>query len=287
LIAFSPVPMTVPQFEPTATDVASLRQFVAEVKHLPLFSTTAAQLISSIDREETTSAELSRIVATDAGLVTQMLKMVNSPFYGLSRRVGSVSDAFAVLGLDLVRRTVTSAVLQRPLFSYIHDTEIARAFWRHELLCASLARHIARRNGGDGELAFVAGLLHDVGRLTMLIHYPEHTHVLLDQRSGDVDLGIDRERVLFGFTHAEVGGALLELWGLPEELVLSTHQHIDETEPDGILSAAVWRANLLTHEMEDDEDVDEVQPWMESIGLTVAARHKMLDEVEALEGTPA
>src|ERR1700760_4331600 len=143
-----------------SADVSALRTFVAQIQHLPLFSTTAAQLIDSINREDTTASELSRIVSTDAALVTQLLKMVNSPFYGLSRRVGSVGDAFAVLGRDMVRRTVTSAVLQRPLFASLHDTAIARAFWRHELLCATLARHVAKRNGADGELAFVAGLLH-------------------------------------------------------------------------------------------------------------------------------
>jgi putative nucleotidyltransferase with HDIG domain len=268
-------------------DVSALRTFVAQVQHLPLFSATAAQLIDSMNREDTTTGELSRIVSSDAALVTQLLRMVNSPFYGLARRIGSVSEAFAVLGLDLVRRTVTAAVLQRPLFAYLHDTSIARAFWRHELLCGALARHIARRAGAEGELAFVAGLLHDVGRLAMLIHFPEHTEILLGRRSGDVEHGIDLETELFGFTHAEVGAALLELWGLPDTLVLSAHQHIDQVEPDDVLSAAVWRANLLTHEMEDEDDADEVQPWMEAIGLTVAARHRMMDEIEALEGEPA
>src|ERR1700733_7777170 len=119
--------------QPASSDVSALRTFVGQIQHLPLFSTTAAQLIDSMNREDTSASELSSIVSTDVALVTQLLRMVNSPFYGLSRRIGSVSEAFAVLGLDFVRRTVTSAVLQRPLLAYLHDTSIVRAFWRHEL----------------------------------------------------------------------------------------------------------------------------------------------------------
>ena len=267
---------------------AALEEFVASVQHLPLFSGTAVQLIRSVDQEQITAGELSRLISTDAALSAHLLRIVNSPYYGLARRVGTVSDALTVLGLNLVRRTVTAAVLQRPLFAYLHDTEIARAFWRHELLCAALARHLALRRGFDGEFAYMAGLLHDVGRLVMLVQFSDQSDILLTRRSDD-DSGIDRERRLFGFDHAQVGGALLELWGLPGGLVQAAHQHADETEPAEPSAAGIWRANLISHVMAADAepasgvDENEVSPWMDAIDLSVKVRKQILDEIAALE----
>ena len=266
---------------------AALEAFVASVQHLPLFSGTAVQLIRSVDQEQITAGELSRLISTDAALSAHLLRIVNSPYYGLARRIGTVSDALTVLGFNLVRRTVTAAVLQRPLFAYLHDTDIARAFWRHELLCAALARHLALRKGFDGEFAYMAGLLHDVGRLVMLMRFPDQTDMLL-QRCSD-DAGIARERERFGFDHAQVGGALLELWGLPGGMVQAAHQHADPTEPEEPRAADIWRANLISHEMAQDAeptsgvDPNQISPWMDAIDLSVKARKQILDEIAALE----
>ena len=278
-----------------ADTVATLQTFVASVQQLPLFTGIAAQLVRSVDREDVTMTELGRLISTDAALVAQLLRLVNSSFYGLPRKIGTVTDAMAVLGLDFVRRMVMVAVLQRPLFAYLHDTAAARAFWRHELLCAALARHLARRDGVDGELAYMAGLLHDVGRLVMLIEYPERHDVLL-RHAGDGDpvesaddgaANALQELSLFGFTHAQVGAALLEIWGLPDGIVRAAHQHGDASQPDDVLAAAVWRANTLSHRIDDVADDDEEEAWMQAIDLSVSERHKMLEEIEAIEAESA
>ena len=264
--------------------VDALESFVASVQHLPLFTGTAMQLIRSVDQEDVTVGELSRLISTDAALVAHLLRIVNSSYYGVSRRIGTVSDALSVLGVNLIRRTVTAAVLQRPLFAYLHETSVARAFWRHGLLCAALARHLAMQKGVDGELAYMAGLMHDVGRLAMLMQFPQQSDVLLRVRSDDDNFGIDREFSRFGFDHAQVGGALLELWGLPEQIVQAAHQHADETEPEDPMSASVWRGNLLSHEMIDEpDDQDVLMPWMVEAGLSVKARRQIVDEIRALE----
>ena len=261
----------------------ALHAFVASVEHLPLFTGTAMQLIRSVDREDVTTAELARLISTDAALVAHLLRIVNSTFYGLSRRIGTVSEALAVLGIDLVRRTVIASVLQRPLFAYLHDTTVVRTFWRHGLLCAALARHLALQNDLNGEVAYLAGLMHDVGRLTMLIEYPQEADVLL-RVSSDDDVATAREIERFGFDHAQVGAALLEVWDLPPPIVGAALRHADDTEPAEPLAASVWRANLVSHAMIDDgEDPEAPLPWMAQIGLSVKARRQILDEIAALE----
>ena len=269
---------------PRRGSTAALQAFVAAVEHLPLFTGTALQLIRSVDDEAITAGELSRLISTDPALAAHLLRIVNSPYYGLSRRIGTVSDALVVLGLNLVRRTVTAAVLERPLFAYFTDTEAARAFWRHELLCAALARHLAIRQGFGGEFAYMAGLLHDVGRLVMIVRHPDASESLLRQHGGD-DETLREERARFGFDHAELGAALLELWGLPGGMIQAAHQHVDAVEPDDPTAAGVWRANRLAHEwIASGADPGDGEPaWMDAIDLSKAGRQQILDEIAALE----
>lgn len=263
----------------------ALEAFVTSVQHLPLFTGMAAQLIRSVDDDDVGAPELAKMISADAALVAHLLRIVNSSYYGLNRRIGTVTEACAVLGLDLIRRTVTVAVLQRPLFAYLHDTVVARDFWRHELLCAALSRHLAQRRGLNGEQAYLAGVLHDVGRLVMLMSFPDQIDLLLRRSSDDDDGGLQRELDQFGFTHAQVGGALLELWGLPEGIVQAAHQHTDETEPEDGLAAVVWRANLISHDFGNDADDGVERPWLEPIGLDEDGRRRILDEIDSLGST--
>lgn len=269
----------------TERSADAIEVFVASVRHLPLFSGTATQLIRSAGQENISARELVRLISTDAGLVAHLLRIVNSPFFGFARRLATVGDALAVLGIDHVRRTVTAAVLQRPLMSYLHDSEVVRTFWRHELLCAALARHIATRRGAHSEIAYMAGLMHDVGRLAMLMQHPAQADVLLHVQGDDDHGALDREYHEFGFDHAQAGGALLEQWGLPRQIVLAANEHADEVEPDDAISACVWQANLLTHEMfAVGEEAEEIQlPWMIGIGLSVNERRQILGEIQAFE----
>ncbi len=258
--------------------------FVETVRQLPLFSGTAMQLMQSVGNDDVSTDELARTIATDVGLTAGLLRIVNSPYYGLAARISTVGEAIRVLGMNQVRRTVLAAVSQRPLATYLKDSGVVRAFWRHQLVAAGLARHIAMTQGLDGELAYMGGLMHEVGRLALLIRHPHLTNVLLAVEGEDDGLGIDRERAHFGFDHAEVGGALLERWGLPAPIVQATRDHEDADKPADPLSAAVWRGNLLAHALIDEPaEIDVPTPWMFSIHLGMADRTRLLDEVAALE----
>ena len=274
-----------------ATPAPALRQhsealdkFVASVHSLPLFSGTAMLLMQSVGREDVSNAELARLISTEAGITAGLLRIVNSSFYGLSTKISTVHDAIAVMGMNQVRRTVLAAVSQRPVAQYLKDSKVVRAFWRHLLLTAAMSRHLARQNGLDGEVAYTAGLMHEMGRLAMLIQHPHLDNLLLHVEGDHDGLGIDRERAHFGFDHAQVGGALLEHWGLPSPIAQAAWDHGGNERPEDPMSAAVWRANLLAHDMIDKaEDLAVETPWMQAVGLSIDDRRKMLGEIEALE----
>ena len=259
-----------------------LEEFVASVQHLPLYTPMAARLVRSVEREDVSGTELSQQIGSDAVVASHLLRLANSSFYGMSGRIGTVADALAVLGLNMVRRIVTSAVLQRPLMAYLHDTPGVREFWRHQLLCAALARQLqARRREGGEEIAYMAGLLHDVGRLVMLVRLRLEYEELLQRPAAEDEPITALERERFGFDHAQVGAALLQRWSVPGRIVRAVQQHVDPAAPDDSVSASVWHANRLAHRLAVEPVDGPDQPWMLEAGLTAAVRQRMIEEVGA------
>lgn len=259
--------------------------FVADVETLPLFSGTAMQLMRSVGDESISSTEVARLIGSDAGLTAQLLRIVNSAHYALPRPCATVADAITVLGFARVRRTVAAAVTQGPLTTYLRDSRVVQAFFRHQLLCAAMARHLAIQRGLDGEVAYMGGLMHEIGRLAILIRHPHLTDVLLNVEGKDDHLGKQHERRHFGFDHAQVGGALLGKWGLPDAILEAVYDHESDTQPADPVSAAVWRANLLAHDLiESPDELEQPLPWMAAVGLSLEGRTAMLEEIKALEG---
>jgi HD-like signal output (HDOD) protein len=274
---------TVPaRLDPATPTAPAVAEFVASIRHLPLYPGMAAQLVRSVEQENITGPELARQITGDAALSSHLLRLVNSSFHGLSRRIGTVADALAVLGFNMVRRIVTSMVMQRPVLAFLPETETTRAFWRHQLLCAALARFVHRRSATDGEeLAYMAGLLHDVGRLAMLVRWPQAYGVLLQAPTTDDAGSMAQEHQHFGFDHAVAGGALLRLWKVPEPIALAAFTHADAAAPEDPVAASVWHANRLA----DEVDNGRTPHWMKEAGLSAAMRRQIVDEVDAFAGS--
>jgi len=171
--------------------------------------------------------EMARVIAEDQALTTRILRIANSAFYGLSGRVRTVSHAIVVLGFREIRNlalgvTVFALRYGRDRSSPLDHTD----FWRHALAVASAARMIATHVGlADPEEAYVAGLIHDVGKLVLVEHFPdEYTEALWQANSDGCPLN-EAERAILGTDHAEVGRKLCEQWKLPGALVHGVALH--------------------------------------------------------------
>ncbi|MCY7305652.1 MAG: HDOD domain-containing protein [Rhodoferax sp.] len=265
-----------------------LTEFVAATGHLPLLAGMAAQLVRSVEREDISAAELGRQIAADAVLASHLLRLVNAPYYSRSRRIGSVTDALAVLGFNMVRRISTSVLMLRPLLVHLPDTLATRAFWRHQLLCAGFARLVHQLRQADGEeVAYMAGLLHDVGRLALFVRWPETYAEFLQPPFGDEHTLIAAERLRFGFDHAQAGSAVLHHWNVPEAITTAAGRHADQAAPPEPVADSVWRANRLAHRMAAEVWESAAPAWMVEAGLDRAACRRIVDEVDALASARA
>ncbi len=197
-----------------------------------------------------------RVMETDAGLTARTLRLANSAYYGLSREISTVSESILRIGaFDLWWILFTTEV--KDLFFGIDKQLIdMNGFWRHSLYVACASRKLSELHRvGRPEELFVAGLLHDVGKLLLLQRMPvEYREVLLQVEAGGGPL-IKVERELLGFSHTNAGAALLDRWQLPALFGRCAEEHHDGFSrlSEGGL---VWIADRLAHQELGGEDVD-------------------------------
>lgn len=159
---------------------------------------------------------VARIIEADPALTVRVLRVANSALYGLPARVDSVLRALTVIGTAETR----NLILATSIISVFQDLPLGavsmRSFWEHSIACGIAARAIARRTGlQEAEHYYLAGLLHDIGRLPLFILEPHAmSAILLAHRDRKGHLW-ELEQPLFGTTHALIGAALLERWDIP------------------------------------------------------------------------
>lgn len=204
------------------------------------------QVSIKIDQPHTTHHELAEIVKLDPGVSSKLLAIVNSAFYGFSGQIATIAHAISIVGLSDFRNLVLSSSLVQ-LFDDLKGSDFSlHEFWNHSLLCAILCK----RFGGlwlprrQQEELFIAGLLHDVGKLMMLQTQAEHIPRLLPAWS-EVDLAA--EQTLVGFDHTQAGAALIQSWELPPLLAQCAGQHHQLEDAASVKPAvvAVYLANAV------------------------------------------
>lgn len=216
----------------------ALRTLVSEIKALPSLPSIYQDLMQEMQAPQASLKKASRIVAKDLGMVTKILQLVNSAFFGLRTHVSDPEQAVALLGFD----TIKSLVLSSQVFAQFDQTRLPsfslEELWRHAMLTGTWARRIAKDAGANQQVmdeAFTAALLHDVGVLVLVANKPdEYAQVLEQVRSKHIpDWAAERE--VFGADHAHVGAYLLGIWGLGDGIVeaVAFHQHPGDYQGSG------------------------------------------------------
>lgn len=184
-----------------------------------------------LDSPVSTPAQVADVISKDTSLAAKLLKLVNSPFYGLPHRIDSISRAVMVIGGQEVS-TLALGISAINAFRDIPPELInMRSFWEHSVAVGVFARLLgaAVRHGG-GERLFVAGILHDIGRLILFKKMPHAAVEAIYYASANLTPLYQAEEVVMGFAHPLVGGLLLRAWKFPEALVSCVACH---HMPDG------------------------------------------------------
>ena len=204
-----------------------LDALVRQVRDLPALPDTVVRVIRLTDDPKAGIGDIAKVLISDQALAARVLKLANSAFYGSSRRVATVSEAVVILGMRTTRNLVMASGCQEMLEAEVAGYGLPRgALLRHSLACASAAQTLAKRTKYRGtEEAFVAGLLHDLGKVVMNLYLRDQfIQVLIQAASGEMTYS-EAEQAIFSFDHAEAGAYLLERWNLPASLVAAVRYH--------------------------------------------------------------
>lgn len=200
----------------------ALERFYRElmaVEKLPSAPEIARRTLATVNRDDASLGDLVTLIARDQALAARLLRIANGAFFAVRGKVTSIPQAVTLLGFARVR----DLVLGLSVWGALEGTSAsARRFrtrlWVHSSMVAAAARMLAARTRGDEAAAFTAGLLHDVGKLVLGLRLGESYWELLEDAHDDGGAAA-AEAKSFSCDHATVGAWLLQLWGMPSELV--------------------------------------------------------------------
>jgi len=222
-----------------------IRRVLGGISHLPVLPAAYQEILALLAIEATTVEDLGKVVQKDPGMTGNILKLVNSAYFGLRQRVSDPAEAVAFLGVD----TLKALALVHGIFTQVRA--LPQGFngahlWQHSLRLAAASREIAKLEGLGRELeadCFTGGLLHDIGLLLLASGFPsEYRRIAELLASSSMEI-LDAEMEVLGVHHGEVGAHLLGLWGLPGAVVEAVaHHHCPRpsigTRPELVVHAA-------------------------------------------------
>ena len=198
------------------------------LKKVPPFPPVAGRLLTLLSSPDVEVAEVAELIRSDATLSARMLRCINSAAFGLGRQINDVRQAIALMGFDRTRQI--TAMCATAAFRSTRNSAELHTCWQHSMATAILANEIAKSCEAFTKIAFTAGVLHDIGRLGLIVEYPSRYASAVRGAHGRCVDFLDFEREQFGFDHAEAGRLLGEAWELPEEFRLVAGRHHDRCE---------------------------------------------------------
>jgi putative nucleotidyltransferase with HDIG domain len=191
---------------------------------LPPFPGIAVRALQLVSKSETRLHELHELICMDQVLASEILKLANSPLYGIRTEVTTTTQAVILLGFERVKGLLLT-VAMRAYIGDAWDVPALRACWRHSVACAMIAEEISGANAADRDTAYTAALIHDIGRLALAVMQPEGYSQLRTQTFDNAESILQCERKMFRMDHCHAGRLLMMWWNLPEELIEVTSHH--------------------------------------------------------------
>jgi len=261
-------------------------QLVQGIHDLPSLPAVVMDLLGSLEQEDIDISVLAKKVTHDPALTAKTLRLANAPAFGLQARVATIQQAVTFLGFQATRNLITAAAITGCFPAGRCPGFDDKAFWRHASASAICARALARRMRFNQDIAFTAGLLHDVGQLVLASSQPAAYGAVLAWRKQQGCSLLQAERAVLGIDHVDAGVALASHWQFSDTLRQAIVRHHDPDTPGaGLLAAIVHVADAIVHALDLAGDENELVPplstvaW-EAMGLNEEAYLHLFRETE-------
>jgi HD-like signal output (HDOD) protein/CheY-like chemotaxis protein len=255
-----------------------LQRVVSQIQCLPSMPSLYIELVDELNHPQPSTQQIAEIISRDLGMCAKMMQLVNSAYFGLPQRITDPKESVLYLGLE----TVKALVLSLQIFSSFDRSKVDEQFfdrlWNHCWSTGNLAKWISLQETSESHLvdqAFLAGLLHDVGKLVLVTGLPNQFRAALALQQEKRSADWQAEQEIFGCSHAEVGAYLLGLWGLPNSIVEAValhHRPGDCSSQNFSTVAAVHIANAIEHKLKPAlngfHSVEIDSDYISKLGLT-------------------
>ena len=209
-------------------DPAAIRKTIENVSNIPTLPIVIEKITRLLQNPSTSAEEIGKAITTDQALASKVLKLVNSAFYGFPGKISTITHAVVILGFSTVKNVVLTASIfdafsKRVSLSQNFDLQ---KFWLHSIACGAASQCIARHIGyAAKEECFIAGLIHDVGKIIMCYYLPDEFETVVTDRIRKDCLFYESEKEVLHITHQELGGIIAERWNLPAALQSAVKNH--------------------------------------------------------------
>jgi HD-like signal output (HDOD) protein len=260
---------------------------------LPSLPTIYGEINDVIQNPTSSANDIGSVISKDTSLSASLLRIVNSTFYGFPSKIDTLSRAVTILGIKQLKTLVIGVSIMN-VFKNIPSTLIdMKSFWEHSVTCGIIARVIAgHKKIQNTERLFVAGLLHDIGRLVLYRYAPDEAKNALLMAKNSKDLLYRLEDGFMGCNHSMIGGLLLKKWKLPVSLEnIISHHHAPHESQDPLEPAIVHLADIMTNALHMGSSGERLVPALDSqawecigvstniLNLTVTQAERQMEEV--------
>ena len=256
---------------------------------LPTLPVVVDKILTKAREERTSARDLAELISKDQAIANKLLKLTNSAYYGLMRKVTSISHAITILGFNeviglTIGMSVFSAFRQKDLHGLLDMSDL----WLHSIGCASAARKVQQKSGSRAaEQIFLNGLLHDMGKVIFAVYFPREYRTVLEEAQESGDLLYHKEKEILGTDHAALSGLLMESWHFHDSIRMPCLFHHDSAEcPPAYQSQAmvIEFADFLCQKAEIGHSGNPVLPKSAEIrgklGISLADADTIVDELK-------
>ncbi|HCY63409.1 MAG TPA: histidine kinase [Oxalobacteraceae bacterium] len=265
----------------------ALADVIKGIRDLPSLPIIVVELLNSFEQSDISMGAMANKVSQDQALSAKTLRLANSSFYGLQRKVTTIQQAITVLGFDSVRTLITAAGVIGNFSEQKHANFDLTNFWRHAIGTALCAKELARALNLNQDYAFISGLLHDIGVLVLVSRFPEQYSGVISYRDMHDCYRIKAEHAVLGLDHAIVGRALAEHWKFPLLIQKSIgNHHALENQDLGDIPSIIHVADAIFYALDLDGANNALVPVIDerawkSLNIGSAAMRSVFRETES------
>jgi putative nucleotidyltransferase with HDIG domain len=260
------------------TTPAQTDRFARQLKSvdLPPFPAVAIRALQLVSQSETRLSELHDLISADPAFAGEILRLANSPLYGIRVEITSTVQATILLGFERVKGLALTIAMRAYIADLLH-VPVLRASWRHSLACAAVAEELAAASSMDKDSAYTGALIHDIGRLALAVMQPDSYNQLFQNTTGTPEFVLQKERELFGVDHCEAGRLLTTAWNLPQLFIdIASHHHDRPTEDHfdliGLIGLGCRVADALGFEFVPNPECESYQMLISQLPDTMRQR---------------